>query len=111
MSARRSRRAYPRRVDFGRVNAAALANLPQLLNHLLPGGRQEGSEYVALNPRRADRSLGSFLINISTGQWADFAVSSARGGDIIALVAYLENIGQCEAARRVAALLGISAGG
>jgi hypothetical protein len=98
-------------VNFAYVNAAALAALPGLLQRLLPGGRQEGSEYVALNPRRADRSLGSFRVNFLTGRWADFAIEGARGGDVVALAAYIFDIGQCEAARRVAALLGISTEG
>ena len=42
----------------------------------------------AFNPRRADRHLGSFQINVRTGKWADFATGD-RGGDLISLgVAY-----------------------
>jgi hypothetical protein len=108
-----TRRARERKcsIDFPAINAAALAELPMLLQRLLPGGRFEGSEYVALNPRRADRHLGSFRANWRTGKWADFALADARGGDPVSHLAYLENCSQSEAARRLAAMLGISVGG
>jgi hypothetical protein len=96
-------------IDFARVNRAALAALPTLLARWLPGGRTEGPEYVALNPRRADRRPGSFRINTRTGRWADFAVKSARGGDVVSLAAYLGDVGQGEAAERLAAMLGVEA--
>jgi hypothetical protein len=95
------------RVDFDQVNRAALAVLPSLLARWLRGGRIEGNEYVALNPRRVDNHLGSFRVNMRTGRWADFAIAGARGGDVVSLVAYLGRIGQAEAARRLAAMLGI----
>jgi hypothetical protein len=75
----------------------------------LPGGRFEGDEYVALNPKRADRHLGSFRINSRTGRWADFAVDGARGGDPIALAAYLADLTPAVAAEKLAAMLGIKA--
>ena len=65
-----------------------MAVLPALLRRWLPDGRIEGNEYVARNPRRSDRRLGSFKINLRTGRWADFAFD-ARGGDPISLAAYL----------------------
>jgi hypothetical protein len=100
-----TRRARP--IDFGEVNRAALAVFPPLLARWLPGGRIEGAEYVALNPRRADHRPGSFRINTRTGRWADFAIEGARGGDVVSLAAYLGGIGQREAAGRLAATLGI----
>jgi hypothetical protein len=89
------------------VNHAALCVLPRLLDRWLPGGRIEGAEYVALNPCRADHRPGSFRINTRTGRWADFAVTDARGGDVVSLAAYLGGIGQAEAASRLAVMLGI----
>ncbi len=94
------------RVDFGVVNRAALNDLSAILERWLPRGRVEGDEYVALNPRRADKHLGSFKINLRTGRWADFA-TDATGGDPVSLTAYLAGCGQAEAARRLAAMLGI----
>ena len=60
-------------IDFAAVNAAALAAFPAILVRILPGGKRIGAEIVALNPRRADRRLGSFKINRYNGRWADFA--------------------------------------
>ena len=95
-------------IDFAAINAAALAVLPGLLDRWLPDGRVEaGREYVARNPRRDDRRLGSFKINLHTGRWADFATGD-KGGDVISLAAYLADIRQIEAARELAAMLGIS---
>jgi hypothetical protein len=96
-----------RPIDFSRVNRAALSVLPRLLQRWLPGGRIEGVEYVALNPRRVDHRPGSFRINTRTGRWADFAVEDARGRDVVSLAAYLGGIGQGEAAERLATMLGI----
>ncbi len=93
------------RIDFQRINRAALSALPELLQRWLPGGRVEGAEYVALNPKRVDHHLGSFRINLKTGAWADFAIAAARGGDVIALAAYLAGTGQAAAALEIARML------
>jgi hypothetical protein len=95
------------RIDFARVNAAALGALPALLSRWLPGGRWEGQEYVARNPKRGDRRPGSFKIN-RNGHWADFALGKGHaGGDPISLAAYLGGLSQIEAARELARSLGI----
>jgi hypothetical protein len=96
----------PQRIDFAAVNAAALRVLPSLLARWLPDGKRHGAEWVARNPNRADRHAGSFKANTRTGRWCDFATGD-RGGDPISLAAYLFNISQVEAARRVADMLGI----
>jgi len=96
-------------IDFSKVNAAAISALPLLLDRWLPGGRREGREYVARNPRRADRAAGSFRINITTGRWADFATDDT-GGDPVSLAAYLFDLSQLDAARRLAAMLGMHEG-
>jgi hypothetical protein len=97
-----------RQMDFVQVNRAALAVLLPLLGRWLPGGRIEGAEYVVRNPKRHDQQLGSFKINLVTGRWGDFAIG-AKGGDTISLAAYLADCSQLEAARRLAAVLGLSA--
>lgn len=81
------------RLNFAVVNAAALPALSALLRRWLPGGRVEGREYVAHNPRRPDRHLGSFKVNLRTGRWADFATGD-RGGDPVSLAAYLFGLSQ-----------------
>jgi hypothetical protein len=93
-------------VDFDRVNRAALAALPSLLARWLPDGRNMAGEWVARNPRRADRSPGSFKINLRTCRWSDFATGD-KGGDVISLAAYLAGLGQVEAARDLARALGV----
>lgn len=92
--------------SFSTVNAAALVALPALLSRWLPDGRAQGREYIARNPRRLDRKAGSFSVNLHTGRWADFATGD-KGGDVISLAAYLGGIGQFEAMRSLANMLGV----
>lgn len=92
-------------ISFDEINSRARAQALIFLPQLLPSGKQMGREWVALNPRRPDRSLGSFRINIETGRWADFAIG-AKGGDFISLAAYVLDIRQIDAAKRVAAIIG-----
>lgn len=94
------------RIDFAAVNRAALGRLPDILARWLPDGRREGAEWVARNPRRPDRRPGSFKVNMTTGKWGDFATGE-RGGDVIALAAYLFRLRQYEAARKVADMVGV----
>ena len=97
-------------IDFDAINQSALAAFPAVLNRLLPGGKVIGRELIALNPRRADRNLGSFKINRYNGKWMDFATGD-KGGDPVSLVAYLANVSQGEAARLLAQMLGLDTGG
>ncbi len=101
-----SRRSRVRPINFAAVNRAALASLPTLLRRWLPDGRQVGREYVARNPRRVDKRAGSFKVNTRTGRWADFATGDA-GGDVVSLAAYLSGTGQGDAAKNLAAMLGV----
>lgn len=94
--------------DFAAVNAAALPVLHALVLRWLPEGFRRGNEWIARNPKRHDRRPGSFCINLKTGRWADFALSDARGGDVISLAAYLFDLSQGEAARKLAEMLGVS---
>ena len=97
-------------LDYAAINQAALAAFPAVLNRLLPKGKAIGREIFALNPRRADRNLGSFKVNRFNGRWADFS-TGAKGGDPVSLVAYLADVSQGEAARLLAQMLGLEAGG
>lgn len=92
-------------LDFVALNRWAVEGLPAILNRFLPGGVMRGQEYIARNPTRADRRLGSFKVNMHTGRWADFATGDA-GGDIISLIAYVKRIGQADAARLVQEMVG-----
>lgn len=86
------------KIDFAEVARRSLAFIDQILNDILPDGKIEGAEYVALNPTRPDNALGSFKINRTTGAWSDFATGDA-GGDIVSLYAYVCGVSQSEAAR------------
>jgi hypothetical protein len=94
-------------VDFQLINAAARANALTICRHFLPGGRYVGKEYLALNPKRPDRHLGSFKVNLKTGRWKDFS-SGEGGGDLVALVAWLLDVRQAEAARHLAQMLNLT---
>lgn len=72
----------------------------------IPGGEWSGDEYKPRNPTRDDRRPGSFVINAKTGKWIDNATGDA-GGDLISLYAYVHFIDQVEAAKNVAALVGV----
>jgi hypothetical protein len=94
-------------LDFQNINHAAMQALPILLARWLPDGKRSGCEWVARNPTRNDRKPGSFSVNLRTGKWGDFAAGD-KGGDPIALYAYLRGIRQGDAARELAQLLRVS---
>lgn len=99
----RHRRTDPR-LDFRGIAQSALPHALALLRRWLPDGRVQGHEFICLNPKREDRSPGSFKINLVTGRWADFACG-ASGGDLISLAAYLFSIPMAEAAKRISVML------
>jgi hypothetical protein len=92
------------RIDFVELKERLKPHILTLLSRILPGGKTNGNEYIVLNPTRADRNPGSFLINIKTGMWIDFATKER--GDIIALWAYVRGIRQIEAARELQSIVG-----
>jgi hypothetical protein len=97
------------KINFEAINEAAVQSLPHLLARWLPGGKRIGKEYIALNPTRADQKPGSFkvvMVGHRAGVWADFATGD-RGGDPISLAAYLFDLRQGDAARRLAEMLGV----
>lgn len=95
------------RIDFERVNRSALARAVAVVRGLLPEGRLEGHEYVARNPMRPDKRLGSFKVNVTNGRWADFATGDG-GGDLVSLAAFVSGLPQREAAIRLAESMGVS---
>lgn len=94
-------------IDFKAIASAALSRAELLLREWLPDGVLEGREWSARNPTRGDTKRGSFKVNVDTGRWADFA-ADAQGGDLISLLAYLTGVEQIEAARTLAADVGVS---
>lgn len=95
-------------IDFAAINAVCLSQSHSLLRRWLPGGQQRGREWYALNPTRADRRLGSFSVNLDSGRWGDFATGDG-GGDLVSLYAYLNRIGQADAARALRQDMGLAA--
>ena len=81
-------------------NLFANANSYLSVEQLLPNGKREGKNWVALNPTRSDTKLGSFKVNVETGQWADFATGD-KGGDLVSLYSYLHNISSGDAAKEI----------
>jgi len=74
------------------IKSAALARIRDLV--LVPAlglddGRADGIHWKCRNPQRADREIGSFVVDIggkAVGRFKDFA--SDDGGDVIDLVSY-----------------------
>ena len=93
-------------INFVGIRTGAQRHAHAICNRLIPGGKIVGHEYVVRNPKRADQQAGSFKVNLTSGRWADFATGE-RGGDLISLVAWLHDLSQAEAARRLACLLSI----
>lgn len=94
---------------FERGKQAALVAIDRVLAHWLPGGKTQKREYVVKNPARDDRHAGSFSVNLDHGGWFDFATKD-KGGDLVALVAYVEGCEQLEALKRLEAFLGLDGG-
>ncbi|WP_219706101.1 DUF927 domain-containing protein [Burkholderia sp. COPS] len=99
----RQLRSTPRplgKLDFEQLAELALGHFDTVVEEILElEGKHEGKEFVAFNPRRRDTELGSFKINAETGVFCDFACQDeCRGGDLIALAAYIWGGSQSEAA-------------
>ncbi|MDP2877877.1 MAG: hypothetical protein Q8O00_16930 [Holophaga sp.] len=94
-------------IDFQRINTEALARSEVVLAWMLPSGRVMGWRYFALNPRREDKHIGSFSVDLQKGVWCDFALCEVSGGDLISLGAYIWDCRQGEAAIRIANYLNI----
>ncbi|NDF11811.1 MAG: hypothetical protein EB060_03215 [Proteobacteria bacterium] len=95
-----------KKLDFHSINNAAVANIYIVIAHLGLQGRTQGNWFTALNPKRDDKKPGSFVINLRTGKWKDYALADAYG-DLIALVAYIKDYSQKHAAEELARILGV----
>jgi putative DNA primase/helicase len=78
-----------------------------LIPQWLPDGKRVGDEWVARNPTRQDAHLGSFKVNLRTGEWADFATGE-KGTDLVSVFAHLNHLSQGEAAKRLAEAHGLN---
>jgi len=89
---------------FDQVKSSLAPRLPDVLQDLLPGGRQNGREYICGSLQGGEGN--SCKTNLDTGKGADFS-TNARWGDVIGLWANVRNIGQGAAARELAERYGI----
>lgn len=72
--------------------------------------RTTAPRWFPLNPTRADKKPGSFVIYSATGSWAEFAGIKASG-DVFDLIAYVERLqGKMDAYWRALELLGLGRG-
>ena len=85
-------------INFQAVNQVLLARLEHHARTWLPHGKVVGGNYIALNPRRNDQSLGSFCLNLQKGFWVDYATGD-RGGDPVSYFAYINAVSQFEAGK------------
>ena len=96
-------------IEFAAINAAALPVLESLCARWLAGGRRIGPEWVCGSLRgEPGGSMKVRLVGQRRGHWADFATGE-RGGDVVSLAAAIFGLSQADAARRVAAMLGMEA--
>jgi hypothetical protein len=63
------------------------SEIEQIVTVVAPGGKTNNFEYVALNPRRPDKSIGSFKYNLKTNSWSDFATGDS-GKSIVTFIKY-----------------------
>ncbi len=81
--------AQAKREEARMVSRLLAARAASLVGELRLRGERQGNEFVALNPTRHDRSLGSFRVTLTgskAGVWIDHATGEA--GDALSLVAY-----------------------
>ena len=90
------------KIDFQRINDAALSCLESLLWSWFPAGRREGPEFkIGGLSGEAGRSMS---INLRTGVWSDFA-GGFGGSDPISLLAAIRSCDQGDAARELDEML------
>lgn len=91
------------------VAAAALSRFDDVMLWLgLTDGKNQGKEYLPRNPKRVDHKPGSFAINRNSGAWMDGATGD-KGGDLVALAAWVWGMKQGEAAAQLGSNLGLPA--
>jgi len=85
--------AEPRQmVSLEEIKDRLLAEIDRVVDQYAPpaaGSYRRGHDYFTLNPGRADRSVGSFVVHLGgpkAGRWADYA-TDPKGGDLIDLIA------------------------
>lgn len=90
-------------IDFAALAQALLPRAAELLAVWLPGGKVEGTEYVAHSVWRSEKtaSLKVSLSGARAGSWADFG-GDHRGGDLVGLYAAIHGLQAGQAAAQLA---------
>jgi putative DNA primase/helicase len=86
-------------INFKALAEALLSRGLPLLSAWLPGGRQNGHEYVCGSLQGGEGS--SCSINLNTGAWGDFATGE-QGGDWVSLYGAIHGLTMSKAAIQVA---------
>ncbi len=87
---------------------ARIDHIAQLYAPEAPGAYHDGGDYWTLNPGRADRTVGSFVVHLSgpkAGRWKDFA--TGEGGDLFDLIRLATGCSMSDAIREGRAILGL----
>lgn len=96
------------RIDFKVIAARALERIEAVCVNWLPAGKKAGHEWEIGDRHGAPgQSLKIHLSGSKAGMWSDFSTDD-KGGDLVSLVAYVDACTQLEAARKLAAFLGIA---
>jgi putative DNA primase/helicase len=94
-------------LDFAGINRRLLASSETFISSWLPGGKLDGRNWIVRNPMRDD-AHPSLKVHVDEGNWKDFG-NGDGGADLISLYAYLfTGSNQGEAARALAAELGMN---
>lgn len=91
-------------IDFRALAEALLSRAAELVAAWLPDGTRRGTEYVCGS--LSGGSGSSCSVNLTTGQWADFA-GNDKGGDLLSLYAAIHNLSPGQAALQVARAEGL----
>lgn len=76
------------------------------LRGILPTNKVKGKEFVALNPTRQDKHLGSFRYNLENHRWKDFSCDDGGVG-LISIYAYVNKKEWIEAGMELATKYGL----
>ena len=85
-----------------------LARVDQVADQYAPplgGAYTDKGKYFTLNPGRADRRVGSFVIDLRRGRWNDYA--TGQFGDLLDLIALSLNLELKDALREARQFLGL----
>ena len=98
--------------SIAEIKAGLQARAGELARQLAPGGAEKNGIYTPLNPTRADRRPGSFVIWLrgeAAGAYKDYATGDK--GDIIDLIGYCQRIDKRASLEWAKRWLGMAAGG